>query len=216
MSEETVTLYYAPQTRASATLALLEELDAPYRLHILNLKVGEQLQNDYLAVNPMGKVPAIRHRGETVTEQVAIFIYLSETFRDAGLAPRPGESGRGRFLRWMAFYGACFEPALMDRAAGRTPLPRGMSPCADFDTVCAMIARQLSSAPYLLGDRLSAADILWGAALRWGEHRKLVPENATLALYSDRICSRPGFARVAALDADLLPAHEAAAQGLAR
>src|ERR1700722_8482231 len=115
-NDETLTLYHAPQARSSAALTLLEELGAPYELHVLNLKAGEQRQKGYLAVNPLGKVPAIRHRGALVTEQVAIFIYLADLFPEAGLAPAPGDALRGPYLRWMVYYAACYEPALVDRA----------------------------------------------------------------------------------------------------
>ena len=84
---ETITLFHAPNSRSNGTLILLEELGVPYDLHVLNLQAGEQRQADYLAVNPMGKVPAIRHRDVLVTEQVAIYIYLADLFLQAGLAP---------------------------------------------------------------------------------------------------------------------------------
>src|SRR3954468_24856315 len=84
-----ITLYYSPQTRATGTRVLLEELGAPYDLHVLNMKAGEQRQPAYLAVNPLGKVPAIRHGEALVTEQVAVFIYLADLFPKAGLTPAP-------------------------------------------------------------------------------------------------------------------------------
>ena len=78
---ETITLFHSPNTRSTGALILLEELGAPYTLHVLNMKAGEQRQPAFLAVNPLGKVPAIRHRGVLVTEQVAVFIYLATCFR---------------------------------------------------------------------------------------------------------------------------------------
>ena len=105
---DTVTLYHAPNSRSSAALTLLEELGAPYRLHVLNLNAGDQRQPAYLAVNPMGKVPAITHGGALITEQVAIFIYLADLFSNAGLAPQIGDPLRGPYLRWLVFYGSCF------------------------------------------------------------------------------------------------------------
>ena len=87
-ASDTVTLYHAPNSRSSAALTLLEELGAPYRLHVLNLNAGEQRKPAYLAINPMGKVPAVKHGDALITEQVAIFIYLADLFSDAGLAPK--------------------------------------------------------------------------------------------------------------------------------
>src|SRR5881275_3094149 len=101
---ETITLFHSPQTRSSGALTLLEELGAPYKLHVLNMKAGEQRRSDYLAVNPLGKVPAILHKGRLVTEQVAIFIYLADLFSKAGLAPTLGDADRGPYLRWLVYY----------------------------------------------------------------------------------------------------------------
>jgi glutathione S-transferase len=103
-ASDTVTLYHSPNSRSSAALTLLEELGAPYRLHVLNMKAGEQRQPAYLAINPMGKVPAVKHRDALITEQVAIYIYLADLFSDAGLAPHLGDPLRGPYLRWLAFY----------------------------------------------------------------------------------------------------------------
>ena len=127
---DTVTLYHAPHSRSSATLTLLEELGAPYRLHVLSLNAGDQRQPAYLAVNPMGKVPAVKHGDALITEQVAIFIYLADLFANAGLAPQMGDPLRGPYLRWLVFYAACFEPAIGDRALKREPAPQRMSPTA--------------------------------------------------------------------------------------
>src|SRR5713101_1964918 len=98
-TNDIITLYHAPQSRSSATLTLLEELGAPYELQILNMKAGEQRQSGYLAVNPLGKVPAIKHRGTLVTEQVAIFLYLADIYPRVGLAPGLGDLLRGPYLR---------------------------------------------------------------------------------------------------------------------
>ena len=86
-SKDRITLYYSPQTRATGARVLLEELGAPYDLHVLNMKAGEQRQPPYLAINPLGKVPAIRRGEALVTEQVAIYIYLADLFPEAGLTP---------------------------------------------------------------------------------------------------------------------------------
>ena len=97
-----VTLFYSPQTRATGARVLLEELGAPYDLHVVNMKAGEQHQPAYLAINPLGKVPAIRHGQALVTEQVAITIYLADLFPQAGLTPALDDNRRGPYLRWIA------------------------------------------------------------------------------------------------------------------
>src|SRR5579875_892364 len=143
-ADRTITLFHAPHTRSGGTLLLLEELGAPYRLHVLNMKAGEQRQPAYLAINPMGKVPAIRHGDAVITEQVAIFLYLADLFPEAGLAPAPNDRLRGPYLRWMVFYAACFEPALVDRAMQREAGKPAMSPYGDYDTMLNALTGQLA------------------------------------------------------------------------
>lgn len=208
-----ITLYHAPQTRSLGTLTLLEELGAPYELHVLNLQAGEQRQAAYLAVNPLGKVPAIRHGDAVVTEQVAIFIYLADLLPKAALAPAIGDPLRGPYLRWLVYYAACYEPALVDKSMQREPAPPARSPYGDFDSMLGTVLAQLDAGPYLLGDAISAADILWAIALDWGMKFGLVPESATAADYARRVSARPGFGRAAAIEADLLARQEAARRG---
>ena len=101
-----VTLFHSPNTRSTGALILLEELGAPYELHVLNMKAGEQRQPAYLALNPMGKVPAVKHGEAFVTEQVAISLYLADLFPEAKLAPPVGDPLRGPYLRWLVYYAA--------------------------------------------------------------------------------------------------------------
>jgi glutathione S-transferase len=203
-----LTLFHAPNSRSGAARILLEELGAPYDLHVLNLKKNEQRAPAYLAVNPMGKVPAIRHGDALVTEQPAIFIYLADLFPQAGLAPALGDPLRGPYLRWLAFYGSSFEPAITDLAMKREPTPPMMCPYGDYDTMLATLTAQLRAGPCLLGERFSAADVLWGTSLGWATMFKLVPELPEVMAYIDRVSSRPAARRAAAADAAL-----AAAQG---
>jgi glutathione S-transferase len=203
-----VTLYHSPHTRSTGALILLEELGAPYDLHVLNMKAGEQRQPAYLAVNPMGKVPALRHGDAIITEQVAVYLYLADLFPKAGLAPQIGDPLRGAYLRWMLFYAACFEPAVVDRAAKHEPAPQTMSPYGDYETMLNTVVAQLASGPYLLGERFTAADVLWGTALGWTTMFGLVPKLPEITAYVNRIGSRPAAAHVQAKDAELAAAQE--------
>jgi glutathione S-transferase len=211
-ADRKVTLYHSPNTRSSGSLTLLEELGAPYELHVLNMKAGEQRQPSYLAINPMGKVPALRHGDALITEQVAIFLYLADLFPEAGLAPPIGDPLRGPYLRWMVFYAACFEPAVIDCSTQRDPAPLPMSPYGDFETMFKTLTDQLAKGPHLLGERFSAADVLWGGALTWTTMFKLVPELPVITSYVQHANARPAVARVKAKDAELAAAHEAAAK----
>jgi glutathione S-transferase len=199
-----VTLHHAPQTRSYGVLALIEELGAEHTLHVLNLKKGEQRQAPYLAINPMGKVPALEHLGQLVTEQGAIYQYLADLYADQGLAPQMGEPLRGPYLRWLYFYGSSFEPALIDRALKREPAAASTSPYGDYDTMFKTLEDQLAKGPYILGERFTAADVLWGAALKWTTQFGLVPATPVIQAYIERVTARPAFARATARDAELV------------
>ena len=209
MTRPHVSFFHAPQSRSAGTRALLEELGADYELHLLNLKEGQQRQPDYLAINPMGKVPAIRHGDALVTEQPAIFIYLADLYPQAGLAPPIGDPLRGSYLRWLVFYGSCFEPAVIDKSMQREPAPPSTNSYGDYDTMLKTLVDQLECGPYLLGERFSAADVLWGTALNWTTMFKLVPELPVIRAYIDRVLARPALQRAAALDAELVAAQGA-------
>ena len=197
-----LTFFHAPQSRSGGTLALLEELQADYELQLLNLKAGTQRQPAYLAVNPMGKVPAVLHHGALVTEQPAVMLYLADLYPQAGLAPPIGDPLRGPYLRWMVFYGSCFEPAIVDRSLQREPAALATSPYGTWDDVLKALTEQLAQGPYLLGERFTAADVLWGTALNWTTMFKLVPETPLIRAYIDRVLSRPAMQRAAAKDAE--------------
>jgi glutathione S-transferase len=204
--------FHSPNTRSAGARILLEELGVPYELHVLNMRAGEQRQADYLKVNPMGKVPAVLHGDTLVTEQVALYIYLPDSFPEAGLSPALTDPLRGAYLRWVAYYGSCFEPAVVDHALKRDPAPLSMCPYGDFDTMLNTLVGQLEKGSYILGDRFSAADLLWGLSLNWMTSFKLVPEMPVIMEYVGRIKARPSFAKVTEADAKLAAEHEVAAK----
>jgi glutathione S-transferase len=198
-----VTLYHAPNSRSAGARALLEELGADYELQVLDFKRMEQRHPDYLAVNPMGKVPAIRHGDALVTEQAAVYMYLAELYPEAGLSPAVGDPLRGPYLRWMVFYGSCMEPAVVDLSLKREPAQPSLCPYGDYETMLDTVVKQLAPGPWLLGERFTAADVLWGVALTWLTAFKLVPEREVISRYIERVNARPGVRRAAALDEEL-------------
>ncbi|THV25591.1 glutathione S-transferase family protein [Peteryoungia ipomoeae] len=209
-----ITLYYSPQTRATGARVLLEELKVPYTLHVLNMKTGEQRQPTYLSINPLGKVPAI-HVGDTlVTEQGAIYLYLADLFPEARLAPALTDSDRGAYLRWLFIYGSCFEPAVVDRYMKREPSSMNETPYASYDSLIDLLEDTLKKGPYLLGDRFTAADLLWGIALRWTTMFGLVEARPAFQAYMERIGNRESLQKVSAEDAKMVAEHEAAAAQL--
>lgn len=205
-----VTFFHAPHSRSGITRAMLEELGAPFDLVTLDLQRNEQRSDDYLAINPMGKVPAIRHEGMLVTEQPAILMYLADLYPEKNLAPSLGDPLRGPYLRWMVFYGSCFEPAITDLSLKRAPAPQMQSGYGTYEDVMGVLAEQLQQGPWLLGDRFTAADVLWGGALNYGMVFKLVPELPVFRAYVERVQSRPAIRR--ALDLDEALAAEQAQQ----
>ncbi|MDL2338633.1 MAG: glutathione S-transferase family protein [Pseudomonadota bacterium] len=208
-TDRKLTFFHAPNTRSSSSLILLEELGAPFELKVLNMKAGEQRGAAFLAVNPMGKVPAVLHGDALITEQGAVFIYLADLFPQAGLAPGLADPLRGPYLRWLVYYGSSFEPALVDRAMKHAPATPSMCPYGDYDTMLKTLCDQLERGPYLLGERFSAADLLWGTALTWTTTFGLVPKLPVIQTYMDRINARPSVARVRALDVKLAAEHAA-------
>ena len=195
MTDRPITLFHAPRTRSTGVLALLEELGAPYTLQVLDRGKGENLAPAFRAINPLGKVPALQDGASVITEQVAICLHLADLFPAAGLAPAFDDQLRGPYLRWMIFYAAAFEPALVDRARGHDPGMRAMSPYGSYDEVIETIAAALQPGPYLLGSRFTAADVIWGTALSWTMQFKLVPPLPVFTDYVQRISGRPAMRR---------------------
>lgn len=195
-----VTFFHAPHSRSSVTRAMLEELGVPFDLVALDLKRNEQRSEDYLSINPMGKVPAMFHGGVLITEQPAILMYLADLYPEKNLAPAITDPLRGSYLRWMVFYGSCFEPAIMDLSAKRAPVLPMQCGYGDYDSVMGVLAAQLQHGPWLLGGRFTAADVLWGGALNYGLMCKLVPALPVFRAYVERVQSRPAIRRAFELD----------------
>ena len=210
-SDRHVVLYHWPHSRSAGVRMLLEELGADYELRLLDLQAGAQRDPAYLAVNPMGKVPALKHGTALVTEQVAVYLYLADLYPEAGLAPPIGDALRGPYLRWMAFYGSSFEPAMLDRAMKREAPPQSMSPYGDVETVLKVIFEQLSRGPYIVGERYTAADVLWGGALGWMTAFKMVEASPAVQAYIDRVMGKPGVVRAREKDQALLAAAKSTA-----
>jgi glutathione S-transferase len=200
-----LTLYHALRTRSAVARWMLEEVGEPYDIHLLNLQKGENRAPAYLAVNPMGKVPALRHGDAVITEVTAICCHLADAFPNAGLNVPVGDPHRGPYLTWLFFGAGCIEPAVIERAYPRKePAPRSTLGFGDFDTVMDVVAKAAAAAsPYLMGERFTAADVVVGAQLRFGLMFKLIPERPEFAAYVGRLNERPALARALEKDAKL-------------
>jgi glutathione S-transferase len=203
-----LTLYHAVPSRSSVSLWMLEETGQPFDLHVLNLKTGENRRPEYLAINPMGKVPALRHGDTIITESAAICCYLADAFPEAGLAIPIGHAARGTYVKWLFFGPGVLEPAVTDRAFKRAEdAPRSVLGYGDFDTTMDVVARALTPGPFLMGEKFTAADVVIGSALRWGMQFKLIPERKDFVDYVARCADRPAAKRATARDEQLAKAQ---------
>ena len=199
-----LTLYHASPSRSSVTLWMLEELGEPYDIHLLSLTKGENREPAYLAVNPMGKVPALRHGDTVITESAAICTYLADEFPGAKLNVPIGSPQRGVYLKWLFFGPSCIEPAVIDRAAPRKEeARRGMLGYGDFDTTMNTVAAAVAQGPWLMGEQFTAADVIIGANIRWGMIFKTIPQRPEFTAYAGRIAARPAAQRAEAKDKEL-------------
>lgn len=200
-------LYHASPSRSSTTLWMLEEIGQPYDIHLLSLQNGDQRQPGFLAINPMGKVPALRHRGVVITESAAICCYLADQFPDAGLNVPAEGPDRGPYLKWLFFGPSCIEPAMIDSMADRAPAPRQAAGWGDLDTVAGVLRNALAGSNYLTDGRFTAADVIIGSTLRWGLMFKLLPEHPEFRSYVERLEQRPALQRAVAKDKELSPGN---------
>ncbi|WP_439634341.1 glutathione S-transferase family protein [Glycocaulis sp.] len=190
-------VWHGPNTRSTGTVWLVEELGVPYELRKVDVFGGETREAEFLKVNPAGKVPAIRHKGKTLTEMAAISLYLCDEFPQAGLAPAIGDPLRADYLYWSVFRPGVLEPAIVTKAQNLDVDPRTVG-WGEWETVITLIETALEDGPYLLGERFSAADILIGGALGWLKHFKLMPDNPRIDDYITRLHARPAYARMQA------------------
>jgi glutathione S-transferase len=197
-------LYHASPSRSSVVLWMLEELGEPYDIHLLNLQKGENREPDYLAINPMGKVPALRDGDTVITELAAICTYLADEFPAAKLNVPIGTPRRGTYLKWLFFGPGCLEAAVIDRAAPRKEEPRrGMLGYGDFETTMDVLAAAVATGPWLMGEQFTAADVVLGANIRWGMMFKMIPERPEFTAYAARVAARPAAQRAEAKDKEL-------------
>lgn len=191
-----LTLYHASPSRSSVVLWMLEEIGAPYDIKLLRLSEGDQLKPDYLAINPMGKVPALRHGDSVVTEVAAICTYLADEFPEKKLNIPAGATSRGAYLKWLFFGPSVLEPAMTDRAFPRQEAPRAAAlGWRDFDTVLDILGKAIVKAPFLVGEQFTAADVVLGSTLRYGMMFKLIPERGDFTDYVARLTARPAARR---------------------
>jgi glutathione S-transferase len=205
-----LTLYHIAPSRSSVALWMLEEIGEPYDIHLLSMKKGSNREPAYLAVNPMGKVPALRHRDVVITECAAVCTYLADAFPKAGLNIPLDDPQRGPYLKWLFFAPGVLEWAVMDRAFPRGgETQRAALGYGDFDTTMDVLAKAVTPGPFLMGDKFTAADVVIGSTLRWGTVFKMIPERKEFADYVARFADRPAAKRAQAKDDELAQLSQA-------
>ena len=192
-----ITFYHNPMSRGRIVHWMLEEVGAPYETKILDFAKREHKSPEYLAVNPMGKIPAIVHRGTVVTEAAAICAYLADAFPQAGLAPAVNDPARGTYYRWLFFAAGCVEPALIDKMFTRPAVERpGVLGYGNYDDTLNVLEKAVTPGPFILGQRFSAADVYVASEIAYGMFTKSLEPRPTFEKYRDRCQARPAFKRV--------------------
>ena len=200
---ETIDFYTNPMSRGQTVRWMLEEVGAPYETHILDYATTLKAE-PYLSINPMGKVPAIRHRGKVVTEVAAICCYLADAFPDAGLAPEPRD--RADYYRWIFFTSGPIEAAFSNKAAGFEPTPerQRMFGYGNYDLAIGTLEKALEGRRFIAGDRFTAADLFVGANVNFMLAFNLLEPRPAFTDYAARMTDRVAYRRAKQIDAKLI------------
>jgi glutathione S-transferase len=201
-----------PMSRGQTVRWMLEEVGQPYETHLLDYATTMKAA-PYLAVNPMGKVPAIRHDGKVVTEVAAICCYLADAFPEAGLAPPA--AGRADYYRWIFFTSGPVEAAFSNKAAGFEPSPerQRMFGYGNYDLAIATLEKALSGRDYIAGDRFTAADLFVGANVNFMLAFNLLDPRPVFTDYAARMTDREAYRRAKKIDEDLIATMTPATTG---
>jgi glutathione S-transferase len=200
MADELV-LYTNPRSRGRIARWMLEEIGHPYRAEVLDYGTTMKAPA-YLAINPMGKVPALRHGDTVVTEVAAICAYLADAFPQAKLAPPPGDRRRGPYYRWLFFAAGPIEAAVSNKAFGFVVPPQREASIGygNFERVMSVIEEAVSANDYLTGDGFSAADVYVGSQIAFGLMFGTIEKRPAFERYVGRLSARPAFVRAQELD----------------
>jgi glutathione S-transferase len=198
-----LTFYTNPKSRGRIARWMLEETGAPYETVVLDY-ASSMKDAAYLAINPMGKVPAIVHDGKVVTEGAAIVAYLAEAFPGAGLAPTAAE--RADYYRWLFYAAGPVEAALTNNAIGVTPTDdqKRLVGYGCFETMVDTLEIAVAAHPFIAGDRFTAADVYVGGQVMMGQLFGSIPKRDAFVAYVARLAEREAYLRAAAIDDALI------------
>ena len=210
MTDELI-FFTNPRSRGRIVRWMLEEIGQPYRTEVLDYGTTMKAPA-YLAINPMGKVPALRHGDMVVTEAAAICAYLADAFPQVGLAPPHGDRLRGPYYRWLFFAAGPVEAAVSNKAFGFVVPPEreGTIGYGSFQRVMDTLEQAVSGGNYLVGDKFTAADVYAGSQIGFGLMFKTFEPRPAFQHYWQRVSVRPANARARALDEALMAKQQAA------
>jgi glutathione S-transferase len=190
-----ITLFHRPKTRSTRFIFLLEELEAPYKIQRVTTRTRDGTGAvDPANPHPIGKVPAILDDGAVVFESPAIALYLTDKFPTNRLGPLPGEQGRGAYLSWLSYYTGVLEPAFMSKFMN-IEVPRGTAGWAPVEEAVSAVANALSPGPFMLGERFSSVDVLYGTTFAMFGQSPMMPKSQVIEDSVQRSVTRPCYAR---------------------
>jgi glutathione S-transferase len=188
-------LYWSPRSRSFTALWLMEETGQPYERVLTDISTGAQKKPEYLAINPMAKVPALKDGDATLAEAAAICTYVAERYPEAKLAPPPGDPLRAKYLYWLFFAPGCMEPAMV-QVMTKIEMNSVAAGWGDAQRVFDVLDKALEQGPWILGETFSAADIIVGSGLNFAVRLfKMVPSRPSFDAYIARCMARPAFQR---------------------
>jgi len=186
-------LYWSPRSRSFTTLWLMEETGEPYERVLTDISTGANKAPEYLAINPMGKVPALADGDVTIAESAAICTYVADRYPQAKLAPPLNDPRRAKYLQWLFFAPSCIEPAIL-QAYLKLEIPAVSAAWGSTTQTFDVLDQALNKGPWLLGDDFSAADIAIGAGMNYAIRMfKMVPTRPNFDRYLDACAARPAF-----------------------
>ncbi len=190
-----ITLYHRPKTRSTRFIFLLEELGAPYELKIVTTRSGDGSGSiDPANPHPHGKVPAISDNGVMVFESPAIALYLTDKFPKNGIGPLAEDPKRGPYLSWLSYYTGVLEPAFMSKFM-KVNVPVGTAGWVPVEEAMPFVIKTLKAGPYILGERFSAADVLYATTFAMFSTSPMLPKDPLIEAYVKRCVERPAFKR---------------------
>jgi glutathione S-transferase len=190
MTKAKIVLHHHPFSRAANVVWMLEELGQPYELKYVDIMSGEQRKPEFRNINPMGKLPTLVDGDTIVTESAAIGLYLADRYAYGKLAPSVDDPARGTYLRWSLFAPSVIEPGTMARAA-KWEYRSGQAGWGDYELMLDTIERAIGAGPWLLGDRFSMADIIFGGTVRYMLMVKSLDPRPAFVAYAERLGARP-------------------------